>query len=252
MSPRTSHAEPAAKLTAKPARFTGFPDPTATFFRGLAANNDRSYFLAHKETFEKDWLAPMEALLAEVRAKLDRSYPDVELAEPKIFRLQRDVRFSKDKTPYKTHIGARIPVARVGSTIEVPIALYLQLGEAPFVAAGLYGVSAAALPRLRQAIVSPDQGKQLDGILKKLEKAHPRAKLSAIEVLKRVPRGFDEGHPRADLLRYKGLAVSYPLLQDLDEAALAKLLASPKLVDELVACGRDAAPLVRWLTFVTA
>jgi uncharacterized protein (TIGR02453 family) len=242
---------PAAKPTT-PARFVGFPDVGATFFRGLAANNERSYFLEHKAAYERDWVEPMTLLLAEVRAKLDRSYPDVELAEPKIFRLQRDVRFSKDKTPYKTNISARIPVARVGSTIEVPIALYVQLGEEPFVAAGLYGVSAAALPRLRQAIVSADQGKQLDLLLKKFSKAHPRAELSAIDVLKRIPRGFDESHPRADLLRYKGLAVSYPLFRDLDERARERLLHSSKLVDELVACGRDAAPLVRWLTFATA
>lgn len=237
---------------AKPERFSGFPDASGGFFRGLAANNERSYFLAHKDTYEREWVAPMEALLREVRAKLDRSYPDVELGEPKLFRIQRDVRFSKDKTPYKTHIGARIPVIRAGGIIEVPMALYLQLGESPFVAAGLYGASPEALTRLRRAIIDETEGKALDTILRKLRRAHEDLRISAIDETKRVPRGFDEAHPRADLLRLKGLAVSFSLVAGADPKAHAKLLGSAALVDAIAAVGRDAAPLVRWLTFATA
>lgn len=237
-----SRAKPAAEARPEPAGFQGFPDPGRKFFRELAKQNDRAFFLANKDRYEREWVAPLTALLGEVRAKLDRSYPDVELAEPKIFRLHRDQRFSKDKTPYKTHIGGRIPVVRSGSAVEVPIALYFQTGDETFVGAGQWGVSAAALPRFRAALLDEKKGAELDKILRKA--LTPGFAITAMETLKSVPRGVDPAHPRAELLRHKGLALKLPLP---DRAALG----SPDLVGQLVAHARQAAPLVRWLAYAT-
>lgn len=232
-----------AKRAATAERFQGFPDAKGKFFRELAKNNDRTFFLANKERYEREWVLPLTALLTEVRARLDRSYPDVELADPKIFRLQRDTRFSKDKTPYKTHVGGRIPVVRGGSAVEVPIALYVQVGDETFVGAGQWGVHPATLPRFRAAIVDEKKGAELDKILRKA--LAPGFEITAMETLKTVPRGFDPAHPRAALLRHKGLALKLPLP---DQATLG----SPALVTELVAHAQKAAPLVRWLAYATA
>ena len=79
--------------------FEGFADPNAKFFKLLAKNQDRSWFQAHKAEFEAGWQSPMQELLAEVRAGVDRAYQHCDLDEPKLFRIYRNMRFSKDKTP---------------------------------------------------------------------------------------------------------------------------------------------------------
>ncbi len=94
------------------AGFEGFADAQGKFFRSLAKHNDRDWFQSHKSEYEEGWNAPMKLLLSEVRAGIDRAYARIDLDEPKVFRIFRDVRFSKDKSPYKTHIGGYIPLAR--------------------------------------------------------------------------------------------------------------------------------------------
>src|ERR1051325_1546760 len=95
-------------------RFEGFPDSEGKFFKQLAKNNRREWFQAHKAEFEDGWNAPMKALLGEVRELVDAAYPRCDLDEPKVFRIFRDVRFAKDKSPYKTHVGGLIPLKRGG------------------------------------------------------------------------------------------------------------------------------------------
>ena len=87
-------------------RFDGFADTKLTFFKKLAKNQNKAWFVEHKSEYDEGWNAPMVALLAEAREKLDGAYPHLELGEPHVMRIYRDVRFSKDKTPYKTHIAA--------------------------------------------------------------------------------------------------------------------------------------------------
>ncbi len=77
-------------------RFQGFADKGGSFFKRLAKNNDRSWFLEHKAEFEEGWNTPMKLLLAEVKGSIDATYVHCELGEPKVFRIFRDVRFSKD------------------------------------------------------------------------------------------------------------------------------------------------------------
>src|SRR5689334_24648235 len=118
------------KADPEPARFTGFADRDARFFRALARNQRREWFDAHRREYEEGWLRPMRALLAELRDRLDPLFPRHPLREPKVFRIHRDVRFSKDKSPYKTHIGGYVAVD-AGATHDGPsglAAVYVHVG----------------------------------------------------------------------------------------------------------------------------
>lgn len=233
---------PAAAL-----HFTGFADSRLSFFRALAKHQDREWFLAHKHEYENGWHAPMLALLTEARAKLDPIYRHCELAEPKVMRIHRDVRFSKDKSPYKTWIGGGVSVARGAKLPEAPAALYMHAGlghgsTACFGAAGIYGMMPDTLARYRKALLDDARGREVAGIVSRLEKKG--FEVGAMETLKKVPRGVDPDHPRARLLKMKGLIVSFvPPTASLTKRAL---------LDHVVERARAAAPLVEWLAFATA
>jgi len=223
-------------------RFEGFADPGASFFEQLLLHNDRDWFEAHRAEYQEGWLRPMEALLGELRERLRATYPGDGLGKPKVFRLHRDLRFSKDKSPYKTHIGGLLPIAAPPggrSQVEVPAALYVHVSHAElFAAAGLYGMDPGALARHRRALLDPRRGRELDRILAPLRRRGMA--LEARESLKRVPAGVDPDHPRAELLRMKGLIAVTP---ELDRGMLAKR----RLLDRLADCARACAPLNRWL-----
>jgi uncharacterized protein (TIGR02453 family) len=223
--------------------FEGFADPNAKFFKQLAKNQDRSWFQAHKAEFEAGWQGPMKELIAEVRAGIDRAYQHCDLDEPKIFRIFRDVRFSKDKVPYKTHVGGIIPTKRQGKVTEVPMALYVHVGEPKsFAAAGQYMMDTRSLERFRAAVADDKRGRELDKLLAALTKKG--FVVGSHDTYKRVPKGYDPEHPRAEHLKRKGLTVSFPELPK-------GVLATAKFGAWLVANAKTAAPLVEWLVFAT-
>src|SRR5271165_5897234 len=127
------------------ARFDGFADDSGKFFKALAKNQNRDWFLAHKEDFEAGWNQPMKDLLGELRDAIDGSYPHCDLDEPKVFRIFRDVRFLKDKSPYKTFVAGCIPVKRSAKVTETPAAIYMHFGTDNVVASGLYMMDGPAL-----------------------------------------------------------------------------------------------------------
>jgi uncharacterized protein (TIGR02453 family) len=222
-------------------RFEGFADTEGRFFGELTLHNDRGWFNDHRAEYEVGWLRPMEALLDEVRAGLAAAYRGIALADPKVFRIHRDVRFSKDKSPYKTHIGGFLPVARGGgrSQVEAPAALYFQVGYREcFAGAGLYGMDPDTLRRYRAAVLDPRRGAALARLASGLTRKGYT--VEAREETRRVPPGVDPDHPRADLLRRKGLVVMAPDLP-------RRQLSERALVAALVKVGREGAPLVRWL-----
>jgi uncharacterized protein (TIGR02453 family) len=226
-------------------RFEGFADDDGKFFRKLAKNNERTWFLEHKPEFDEGWNAPMKLLLAEVRDAIDASFAHCDLDEPKVFRIFRDVRFAKDKSPYKTHIGGFIPLKRSGKrTTDLPMALYFHVGaKEKFGAAGHYIMEPDSLARFRTAVADESRGKALVKLLASLAKKGFPA--DEHEGYQRVPKGFDPAHPRAELLKRKGLIVDFPALP-------AGILATPKLVRWLADGCKTAAPLVEWLAFATA
>lgn len=231
------------KTPQTPERFTGFADRDARFFTKLAKNQSREWFAANRDEYEEGWLAPMKALLAAAREKLLARYAHEEIAEPKVFRIHRDVRFSKDKSPYKTHIGGYLGIAGSSAGPGGAAALYFHVGAGElFACAGQYMMDGEQLKRFRAAVDDPKRGGELAKIVASLGRGG--FTVGSYEGTQRVPRGFDPEHPRADLLRRKGLIVSFP-------GPARALLTSPKLVDELVGHAKKAVPLVEWLAAVT-
>jgi len=229
---------------ALPERFEGFADGGGRFFRALARHQDRAWFQAHKAEYEDGWARPMKLLLAEVRERIDPVFAHVDLAEePKVFRIFRDVRFSADKTPYKTHVAGILLTTASGRVTEVPAALYAQFGTETFLAAGQWKMEPEQVARYRAAVADEGRGKEIAAIVRKLEKAG--YEVGSFAQLSRVPKGFDPDHPRADLLKRKGLVVSFPEVP-------ADLIASRTLIDWIVKQTKPVAPLVEWLAFATA
>jgi uncharacterized protein (TIGR02453 family) len=211
----------AAPAPTSPA-FAGFPDEALDFYDGLEADNSRAYWTDHAEAYERAVRGPMLALIAAV---------EPEFGPVKFFRPQRDLRFSADKTPYKTHAGA---VTRG----EAAHSHYVQISAAGLlVAGGCYRMSKDQLDRYRAAVAGDRAGRALaevvDGLLAEGFTLHG-------EELKRAPRGFDPGHPRAELLRRKGLAAF------LDHGT-PDWLGTPRALDAVVTTWRRTAPLARWL-----
>jgi uncharacterized protein (TIGR02453 family) len=223
--------------------FLGFADANAKFFQQLEKHQDRAWFQAHKAEFEAGWQAPMKELLAEVRAGIERAYRHCDLDPPKLFRIFRDVRFSKDKSPYKTHVGGLIPITRRGKVTEVPMALYVHVGQPnSFAAAGQYMMDPRSLERYRAAVADEQRGKELTKLLTALTKKGFLVR--SHDSYKRMPKGYEVDHPRAEHLLRKGLTVGFPGLPK-------GILASPKFSPWLVSQAKLAAPLVEWLTFAT-
>ncbi|HEV2635547.1 MAG TPA: DUF2461 domain-containing protein [Actinocrinis sp.] len=165
-------------------KFTGWPNEAFEFYNGLEADNSKPYWAAHKPVYESQILAPMEALLAELRD---------EFGDGKLFRPYRDVRFSNDKSPYKTNIGASL--ANGG---------YLQLSADGLAAAiGYHMMAPDQLARYRAAVAEDVTGEELRRIIAEVEAAG--VDVVGENPLKTAPRGFSKDHPRADLLRNKGL-----------------------------------------------
>jgi uncharacterized protein (TIGR02453 family) len=200
--------------------FSGWPEEALDFFDGLAADNSKTYWTAHKAVYEEKILGPMTELTEELAA---------EFGEPKIFRPYRDIRFSADKSPYKTHIGAVIAGAG-----------YVQLSaEGLGAGAGMWQMSPEQLTRYREAVASDGLGAELEDIIATLEKAD--ITVHGHGALKSAPRGYPADHPRVALLRYKGLTSwrQWPVAPWL-ETASAK--------DHLVSFFRTSTPLRSWLT----
>jgi len=220
--------------------FKGFADRDGSFWKALARHQDRDWFKEHKSRYEEDWVHPLEALLLDVRAGLAPSYARGALEEPKVFRIYRDVRFGKDKSPFKTNISGTISLRGNGGTMDKPVALYLQLGAETFAAAGHYQLQPEPLAKFRRAVADPTRGPELAKLVRSLEKKG--FVIDAAARLVRVPRGFDADHPLADLLKLKGLVVRFPPLPSIEKPAFATWLHEKCAI---------AAPLVRWTAAAT-
>ena len=189
-------------------RFKGFADRDGKFFKALAKNQRKDWFEAHRADYEEGWQKPMGDLLVDLKEAVDRTFSHCDLGEPKVFRIYRDVRFSKDKSPYKTHIGGYLPMKRSGKAAGAPAAIYVHVGPEPFAAAGHYMMEGEDLARYRAAVLDDKRGKELVKIIAKLEKKG--FSVEARESLVRVPKGIDPEHPRANLLKNKGLVATFP------------------------------------------
>lgn len=220
--------------------FKGFDRDAMQFFHELSLEMNRDWFDANKERYKQRWTLPMTALLDEVAARLAKTYAPIKLGAPKLFRIYRDVRFSKDKTPYKTHAAGMLPLHAKKPIDGGCSALYLHLGiDEEYVGAGTYFFDDAQLPRWRKLVAAPKTGAEIEALIKRLRKAGYT--VGGHEDYKKVPKGFDPDHPRGDLLRMRGLTAGFP---DIPRGLVHK----PKLADWLVDHGKAVAPLVTWLS----
>ncbi len=178
--------------------FSGFTKDTLAFFKDLAANNDRDWFNANKPVYESAVKKPA-ALFCDVMHGALEDLCGAPL-KAKVFRIHRDVRFSKDKTPYNAHLHISFAPEH-GS--ETPMAWMWGLSPEYFsIGCGAFAFDKDMLVRFREHAAGQG-GDKLAKLLARLEKDGVR--LGEPE-LKRVPSGFDKDHPRGDLLRRKGLA----------------------------------------------
>lgn len=217
--------------------FRGFSKTAPGFFHHLAAEMNREWFKANKQVYEEEWVAPMTALLDDVRGKLAPAYKGTPLQEPKVFRIQRDVRFAKDKAPYKTTIGGFVSTGK-GNPMESGAAVYVQLGLEEYVGAGYYVFSPDQLARWRKQVAADKPGKEIAALV--AAAAKKGMSLDAHDVLARVPRGIDPEHPRAELLRHKGCVLSFPAIP-------RGLIHKPGFSGWLAEQAKLAAPVVRWV-----
>ncbi|HUB08955.1 MAG TPA: DUF2461 family protein, partial [Myxococcales bacterium] len=166
-----------------PGPFRGFPPSGTAWFKALALEQNREWFQANRAGYDTLWLAPMRALLAELAGPLAKVHGR-KVGSPKIFRLNRDVRFSKDKSPYKTNIAALVPFAGLPPMMG-PAALYLHLGLDEVVAFGFYTLEPAGLQRLRRGLLDERTGRAAQKLVAAAKKKG--LSLSAMETLKRAP-----------------------------------------------------------------
>ncbi len=227
-----------AAKPAKAARFAGFERNAMQFWHELAAEMNRDWFLENKTRYEAEWLHPMTALLTAASEKLAPAYRGIRLGPPKVMRINRDIRFSQDKSPYKTWIGGGVTLGE-GKPNAGVTALYIHFGiEHDFAGAGQYVFMDDTLARWRKKVADQAKGAEIAKIVAALRKA--KYEVTAYETLARVPRPFDAEHPRADLLKMKGLVVGFPKIP-------RGLIHKPEFLAWLVGHGKAAAPLATWL-----
>ena len=203
--------------------FAGFPEAALDFYDDLEVDNTKSFWEAHKQQYLTSVREPMTALTAALEA---------EFGAAKIFRPFRDVRFAKDKTPYKTHQGAFVAAGPA-------CGWYVEIAARGFrTGAGFYDASAADLAKIRAAMADEGKGAQLQKILAKLTRA-------GFEVggdrLKTSPRGYDATHPRIELLRHRSLTVG-------KHYGFEPIIHTPELVGAVRADWKATRPLVDWLS----
>jgi uncharacterized protein (TIGR02453 family) len=221
--------------------FAGMPDEGLAFLEDLEDRNTKEFFDAHKRVFTEQVQAPFVALVEAAASRLGRAAPD--LGSPKVFRIYRDLRFSKDKTPYKTSMSASVPHRPAGQAEGkgVDTGYYVNVGPAGlYVASGLYHPDRSALERARAAIADPDTGGELEAILRR---AAAKGLQPWLNPLQRMPRPWPADHPRADLLKARSLILNR-------QHDRAPWLRTPELLDRLVADWRAMVPFNNWLARV--
>ena len=226
--------------------FRGYRPESLAYLRALKKNNRREWFEAHRDAFVRDVSDPTKALIEELDVRFAELAPEF-VGDPKrsMFRIYRDVRFSKDKSPYKSHaalwIYHRAPGRGVGKEIDGGAGFYVHLEpNASLVAAGLWMPPRPSLAKVREhfsedlagwrrAVTAPAVLKRFGG----LTDDEPGV------LLKRLPRGFEEGHPAEQWLRFNSFTMSTGYSDN--------EMLSPRLVDKVMKDFALLVPMARWL-----
>jgi uncharacterized protein (TIGR02453 family) len=198
--------------------FKGWPAEAVEFFEGLEADNTKTYWQAHKTIYEQAVKGPMEELLAEL---------EDDFGSGRVFRPYRDVRFSKDKTPYKLSCAAHLTGGYISFSAD-------EL----FVGSGLYMPEPSALQNYRAAVDDATSGSELESIAATLRKN--RYEVGSHDVLKTAPKGYAKDHPRIELLKMKGVVMS-------KSWPVGAWVSTRKAKDRVVSGLGAARPLRAWI-----
>ncbi len=224
--------------------FNGFSKKTLTFFKSLAANNNKTWFDEHRNEYDKYVLEPARDFILDMGSRLKKIAPGIN-ADPRVnkslFRINRDTRFSKDKTPYKTNVAVWFWEGP-GPRMECS-GFYLHIEPTLMIlGAGIHGFPSKMMEPYRQSVVDPKHGPALTRAVNKVLK-DGELTLGG-KHYKRTPRGFDPEHKNADFLLYNGLYVGI-------ETKIPKELYSDGFSDFCYERFKKTLPLHRWLMDLT-
>jgi uncharacterized protein (TIGR02453 family) len=217
--------------------FEGFPKQGLQFLKKLKRNNNRTWFENHKNEYEEFLKLPMQSFIFALQPHFAAFAPEFELSPKRsIFRIYRDIRFSNDKTPYKTHIAAHFVLrGKEKGFVGSGYYFHIEPGEV-FIGGGIYMPDSDQLKGIRKGIVQhPDE------FLSILKDRKFRKRFGKLEgnKLQRIPKGYDESDPMAEWLKLKQFFVGVSL----PESSCHKA----SLVKSIAAISKDAAPLVKFL-----
>ena len=218
--------------------FTGFPKEGIRFLKGLKKNNNREWFQKHKMDYEEQVKFPMQCFIASLGQRMADEAPEIEFNPHRsIFRIYRDVRFSKNKVPYKTNIAASFEMRgkKKGVTETPGLYIHIEPGEV-FIGGGLYMPTGEQLKAIRRSIVEhPDR------YLSIIQEKTFKKLFDGIqgERLVKAPLGFPKDHPMIEHLRQKQFFV----YRSFDESVCT----TTRFVDRVAATYIPMLPMIRWL-----
>jgi len=232
------------RAKASPDGFPGFRPAALTFLRGLKKNNRKEWFEEHRDDYEREIKLRLLALIEEVDVLLAGFAPEI-IGSPRrsMFRIYRDVRFSKDKSPYKTHAASWFYHRDGGSSVGSEAAhggagFYFHLApEGTFLGGGIWMPPRPVLNRIRQNIADDHEG--FEDIILSAGFKKRFGELETEHMLTRPPRGFAPDHPAGDWLRYQSFTAG--------RAVTPEEYLSPKLPQILAKHYEAMTPLIRWL-----
>ena len=222
--------------------FEGFPKGTFDFLRGIAKHNEKAWLDAHREDYERFYVAPARLLVEELGPRLKKSLSKGLSFDPRVngslFRIQRDTRFAKDKTPYKTHLDLWLWEGQKRGW-DTPGFFFRMFPDRLMIGCGIHGFEKVMLAKYRDAVIDPRRGAALEKAIDAVRASDAAYEIGGATRAK-VPRGFDAEHPRASLLLHEGLWAGL-------EGPVPKEARSAAFVDWLVAHAERFAPIHRWL-----
>jgi len=220
--------------------FNGFPKECIQFFAELEKNNNKHWFENHRKEYEEYVLNPSRLFVTAMGEKLKKISPGI-VADPRIdksiFRIYRDTRFSKDKSPYKTNLGIYF---WEGKNKKIPGSGYYFHFEPTkiFLGTGIYKPDSMMLNIYRSALIDDVKGASFSKALNKVMKLK-KYSLGG-KHYKRVPRGFDPEHKNAEYLLYNGFYA-------FEEMGVPKILHSGKILDFCLKRWDEMSPIHKWL-----
>ncbi|MCP4601319.1 MAG: DUF2461 domain-containing protein [Proteobacteria bacterium] len=225
-------------------KFRGFPKECVQFLSDLEAHNDRQWFKRNKGEYEKFVLDPARSFVLAMGERLSKIAPDIHaepLVDKSIFRIHRDTRFSKDKRPFKTHLAILFWEGDA-KKLESP-GFYFHLDKDQLlIGGGLHTFTKDQLVTYRTWVDNEKRGTELEKTLAKSKKSFP-ANLE-MDCYKRVPQGFPKDHPRAELLKQKGVVLG-------EQGKIPSAIHTGKVIEYIYRRFEKMLPLHKWLLAMT-